>query len=384
MMKTLRLLFILFLALDLAIAPTAMAHPQEAKVLLREGSKIRSVQFREDGKILVREITLPPGAVIEIPVDRNQRGITRMFWHSDSTQPPIPFVGGLRLIQAPGFNARDVREFNQMSEREGLYIQKELVDRAPLVRLQSRSRVVQIDQPTAVLRDHDMTPSVAEPGQTSGRDQVNEQTAQALVERIERGNRSARETRDNPQPCTNCQQAHFDNWVRAGVPERALRNALAYYNSNQHRIRNKRYITIVDYTAHSSEKRMFILDTATGAVEKHQAAHGSGSDPSNSGYVRQFSGRTNSHATPAGIHLTGEAYRGKHGLSMRLDGMEDRNRSSRSRAVVLHGADYASESFIRKYGRAGRSWGCIVVDPSKTRSMVERLSGGSVVYNYGG
>jgi hypothetical protein len=383
-MKTRKLFSSFMLAvvmiLNLASAPVASAHTR-ASVQLRSNTNVRTVQQTSRGTILVRELTLPAGAVVEVPTDSRRNAIPRVYWRMEGRSSPTPFVGGIRLISAPGFGPREIREFNEMSRREGLYVAKGLVDSATEVRVEPASSILRFEERTTVLRDHDMRPQPATGASAPG---VSQETAQRIVEQIERGNESVRSTTDVPSGCQDCSDRHFQNWVRAGVPERALRNALDYYNNNRGRIRNSRYITIVDFTAHSSEKRMFILDTATGAVERHYSAHGSGSDPRNSGRVQSFSGRNNSHATPRGFHLTGEAYRGRHGLSMRLDGLESENRTSRARAIVLHGADYASASFIRAHGRAGRSWGCLAVDPRETRSMVERLQGGSLVYNFGG
>jgi hypothetical protein len=52
-------------------------------------------------------------------------------------------------------------------------------------------------------------------------------------------------------------------------------------------------------------------------------------------------------------------YTVKHGKSLRLDGLEQGyNSNARERAVVIHGADYVSNSFIQNNKRLGRSLGC--------------------------
>lgn len=44
-----------------------------------------------------------------------------------------------------------------------------------------------------------------------------------------------------------------------------------------------------------------------------------------------------------GIYRCAETYEGKHGYSMRLDGLEPTNSLARERAIVIHSADYVSE-----------------------------------------
>jgi hypothetical protein len=44
-----------------------------------------------------------------------------------------------------------------------------------------------------------------------------------------------------------------------------------------------------------------------------------------------------------GVYKTAETYNGKHGLSLRLDGLSPTNSKARERAVVVHGADYVED-----------------------------------------
>lgn len=63
----------------------------------------------------------------------------------------------------------------------------------------------------------------------------------------------------------------------------------------------------------------------------------------------------------SGFFQAGESYYGRHGYSLRLDGLEPGiNDLARQRAIVIHGADYVNEDWVSKYGRIGRSHGCTV------------------------
>ncbi len=93
--------------------------------------------------------------------------------------------------------------------------------------------------------------------------------------------------------------------------------AAHYFNKYNKMIRNKRYMTVIDYTKPSYTKRMYIIDLQTRKVESHLVAHGK-----NSGYryANDFSNRFNSYKSSKGLFLTGTTYFGTHGRSLKLTG----------------------------------------------------------------
>ena len=70
-----------------------------------------------------------------------------------------------------------------------------------------------------------------------------------------------------------------------------------------------------------------------------------------------------SKMTSLGTYVTAETYYGKHGLSLRLDGLDKENSRARERAIVIHGADYVTPDRTKM----GRSWGC----PALERKVAE-------------
>ena len=87
--------------------------------------------------------------------------------------------------------------------------------------------------------------------------------------------------------------------------------------------------------------------------------------------------------TSLGAFLTGDTYIGKHGLSLRLNGLEKGvNDNCMERAIVMHAAAYVSDSLARTQGRIGRSWGCPAVRPEISRHLIEALQGGTLVLAY--
>ena len=84
-----------------------------------------------------------------------------------------------------------------------------------------------------------------------------------------------------------------------------------------------------------------------------------------------------------GFYATGEVYNGKHGVSLKLDGLEKGlNDYARKRAVVIHGADYVSESFIKYHKRLGRSQGCPAVPLEFASEIITMIKGQSCLYIY--
>jgi hypothetical protein len=109
-------------------------------------------------------------------------------------------------------------------------------------------------------------------------------------------------------------------------------------------------------------------------------AHGSGTG---NDLATAFSNQVDSHQSSLGMFVAAETYVGKHGYSLRLDGLERGfNDRARERAIVVHGASYVSEQFAREQGRLGRSWGCPALSPSSAGPLIDRIKGGGLVFAY--
>jgi L,D-transpeptidase catalytic domain len=160
------------------------------------------------------------------------------------------------------------------------------------------------------------------------------------------------------------------------VPRDLLERALVYYDFNLGLLENAHYLTVIDFSQHSSKRRMYIVDMESGAPERHVVAHGSGSDPENDGIPSHFSNVPNSNASSLGFYLTAETYYGKHGLSLRLDGLSETNSKVRPRAVVVHGASYVVDGKSKQ----GRSWGCPAVPTSEKDAVIAKIKEGSLMY----
>jgi hypothetical protein len=180
-------------------------------------------------------------------------------------------------------------------------------------------------------------------------------------------------------PATDCQT----NECARQVPGDALAEALssASYLTPQSLASTIEWIFLVDMTQHSSFKRGYLISMKTGEAETFHVAHGRNSGDSNGNAIR-FSNRNNSKMSSLGLYGAAESYRGKHGYSLRLDGLEPSNSNARKRAIVLHSASYMTEDFIKKYGRAGRSWGCPAIAPDNHQDFIDRLKNGNLLYIY--
>ncbi len=166
--------------------------------------------------------------------------------------------------------------------------------------------------------------------------------------------------------------------LRDDVLELALRAFESAWRQGDTR---KKIITVIDYSMPSSEKRMWVIDLDANKLLFHEyVAHGSGSGGNT---PSKFSNRDNSHQSNIGLMKTAETYSGKHGYSLRLDGLESGwNSAARNRAIVIHAADYVSEAFIESHGRLGRSWGCPALRPEISRDVIDTIKGGSLVFGY--
>ena len=131
---------------------------------------------------------------------------------------------------------------------------------------------------------------------------------------------------------------------------------------------------------HSTLKRFFILNLNSGAVESLLVTHGKKSE-TDLGVAGVFSNENNSEMSSLGFYITDhEPYVGKHGNSLRMDGVSETNNNARLRNIVLHGADYATEWFAQTKGRLGLSQGCPAVAPNKIAGVIKKLKGKGLLY----
>lgn len=138
---------------------------------------------------------------------------------------------------------------------------------------------------------------------------------------------------------------------------------------------------MLDFSQPSSQKRFYLIDLdAKRVIHQDYVAHGK-----NTGALmaERFSNIPNSNQSSLGFYRTAETYHGKHGLSLRLDGLEKGiNDKARQRAIVIHSAWYSEESFIKKHGRLGRSFGCPALPAGNYEEIIQWIKDGTLLFIY--
>ena len=160
------------------------------------------------------------------------------------------------------------------------------------------------------------------------------------------------------------------------IPKQLLNKALEYYDAHQSLIKNKSTLGVIDFSQKNTKERFYLIDMETGKVDHYLVAHGKNSDKNFDGYATKFSNTPESLMSSQGFYLTAETYSGKHGYSLKLDGLSPTNSNARDRDIVIHGADYVET------GRdpIGRSFGCPALDPRYSREVINRIKNGVLIY----
>lgn len=150
----------------------------------------------------------------------------------------------------------------------------------------------------------------------------------------------------------------------------------AYYHQDINPI-----LTVINYALPSNEKRLWVFDLQ----KKHLLFHTYVSHGLNSGklYSQYFSNKYDSKTSSIGVFKTENAYYGKEGLSLRLEGLDRGfNENALRRYIVMHGGWYVSDDFIKKYGRVGRSWGCPALPLDLHANVIHTIQGKSLLLVY--
>lgn len=150
---------------------------------------------------------------------------------------------------------------------------------------------------------------------------------------------------------------------------------------NEGKIEKRNIITIVDFSKSSTIERMFVVDIQKQKIIfKNYVSHAvkTGKD-----FAKNFSNRPMSNKSSYGFFVTGKAYRGSKGYSLRINGMEYKiNHNVRRRGVVFHVSDYASRDYIKRHGYLGRSHGCLGLPRELYRNIIDTIKDRSCLFVY--
>lgn len=139
-----------------------------------------------------------------------------------------------------------------------------------------------------------------------------------------------------------------------------------------------KHYAIVDFNINSDKPRLFLFDSSFGLVKAYLVSHGRGRQLKQNDQLvaKHFSNTPGSLLSSLGVYRCAEVYFGKHGRSLRIDGLEESNSNARSRAVVIHAADYVTKD------RAGRSEGCFAVSDDSIDEIIDALKDGGLLLAY--
>ena len=140
-------------------------------------------------------------------------------------------------------------------------------------------------------------------------------------------------------------------------------------------------LTVIDFSRPSTATRMWVYDLRSRALLFEEVvSHGRGSGLA---MATSFSNVPESNRSSLGLYRTAETYTGKHGYSLRLDGLEPGiNDRARERAIVMHAADYVNPAAAAAQGYLGRSLGCPAVRPEISRELIDTVKNGGLLFAY--
>ena len=156
---------------------------------------------------------------------------------------------------------------------------------------------------------------------------------------------------------------------------------VAYQKARLTGLTKKPILTVVDYSKPSSEQRLWVFDVnQEKLLFNTHVAHGQNSGATT---PTHFSNQISSKESSLGTYITQDTYMGSNGYSLNLKGLEKGiNDNAYTRRVVVHGANYVEPNYIKSIGHAGRSWGCLAVAKTLSKSFINLIKDGSVIFAY--
>jgi len=148
------------------------------------------------------------------------------------------------------------------------------------------------------------------------------------------------------------------------------------------KLHNPDIVTIADYSQSSNRKRLYVIDLKNKKLLFNTyVAHGRNTGTE---YAKYFSNDEGSFKSSLGFYVTDRPITGSHtGFALMINGVEKGfNDHAVRRAIIIHAAAYATENFIKRYGRLGRSQGCPALPPELNKPIIERIKGGTCLFIY--
>lgn len=148
------------------------------------------------------------------------------------------------------------------------------------------------------------------------------------------------------------------------------------------KLSNDSVLTIIDFSQSSNTKRLFVIDMNHKVLLYNTyVAHGRNSGEE---FAGKFSNKYGSLMSSLGFYITRSIKESPTvGLSLVLMGIEKGfNDQAVERQIIMHGAWYATESFIRYQGRLGRSYGCPSIPADMIKPVAETIKDGSCLFIY--
>jgi hypothetical protein len=129
---------------------------------------------------------------------------------------------------------------------------------------------------------------------------------------------------------------------------------------------------VVDFSKPSTDKRLFIYDSKGNLLFSTYTSHGRGSGLGT--VAVRFGNIPGSNRSSIGVYRLAESYIGRHGKSIRLDGISNTNSNARKRLIVIHPASYIGS------GRTGTSLGCFTIPEKDVYKVYSLIESGNYLY----
>lgn len=172
--------------------------------------------------------------------------------------------------------------------------------------------------------------------------------------------------------------------VNAGLSKEVFELAIKGLKKldSEGKLKNPTIVTIADYSQSSKKKRLYVIDLKNKKLLFNTyVAHGRNTGDE---FAKSFSNKEGSYKSSLGFYVTQHSIIGSHtGFSLQIDGVEKGfNDHAVQRAIIIHAAEYATENFIKKYGRLGRSYGCPSIPPEMNKPIIETIKEGTCLFIY--